>query len=218
MNRSVSAQPLDWRRVGAMSSTFSLHVLTIAAALLVITAPRTPAELLRPQPAPLLVDLRDPAPIQAPSPPVEQPPPPVAVQPRRQPAPAVQASPLVEPVVPVSAVVTRTPAVAEEAPPFVPAMPTAGNQGAVAYADVRAPDYPPIARSRGLEGEALLRVLVAADGRAAQVRIEHSSGHSILDRAAVQAVRGWRFHPARVDGVAREAWIIVPINFRMDRG
>lgn len=220
MTRSAPTQPLSWRRVSALSSTFSLHILALALALLAMTAPRMPPELLREQPPPLQVDLVDPPPIEAPTPPeveLAPPPPPVLVQ-RVQPQPQIEASPLAEPTDVIAPIVTEPTIQAEPQPPQpVATQPRTVNQAAVAYADVRPPDYPASARTRGQEGEALVRILVGTDGRAAQVRIERSSGHSILDRAALQAVRGWRFHPARIDGIAREAWIVVPINFSLER-
>lgn len=219
MTRSDSAQPLRWHRVSALSSTFSLHILAVALALLAMTAPRTPLEILREQPPPLQVDLVDPPPIEAPPPPIQAsiPPPPTLIQ-RVQTPPQIETSPVTESVEAVPPIVADTAINAEPQPPQPIAVPERTvNEAAVAYADVRPPDYPPSARTRGQQGEALVRILVGTDGQASQVRIERSSGHSILDRAALLAVRGWRFHPARVDGIAREAWIVVPINFSLER-
>ena len=59
------------------------------------------------------------------------------------------------------------------------------------------PSYPATARQLGVEGTALLSVFVDADGRVAQVVVRQSAGHPDLDRAAADAVRRWRFEPAR---------------------
>jgi periplasmic protein TonB len=59
------------------------------------------------------------------------------------------------------------------------------------------PDYPGIARDRGWEGKVLLAVEVLANGRSGTMSIATSSGHPILDDAAMQAVRRWLFEPAR---------------------
>ena len=65
-------------------------------------------------------------------------------------------------------------------------------------------------------GTDLLDVLVAADGRARDVRIERSSGFPLLDDAAVATVRrSWRFIPAKRDGVSVESRVTVPIRFRL---
>lgn len=47
--------------------------------------------------------------------------------------------------------------------------------------------YPEAARTRGIEGEVLILVVLAADGSADDVRIAQSSGHAILDNAAIKA-------------------------------
>lgn len=57
--------------------------------------------------------------------------------------------------------------------------------------------YPRRARDRGLEGTVVVEVVVGLDGRASNGRVVTSSGHGLLDRAALRAVLGWRFEPAR---------------------
>src|SRR5437762_2043146 len=75
---------------------------------------------------------------------------------------------------------------------------------------------PLVARRLGKEGVVLLEVLVAPDGRAADVRMIRSSGFAPLDESAVTTVRErWRFVPARRDGVAVESRVTVPIRFRL---
>ena len=43
-----------------------------------------------------------------------------------------------------------------------------------------------------------------------------SSGYPALDRAAVQAVEGWRFQPARRDGRDTGSLLYVPVVFRLN--
>lgn len=57
----------------------------------------------------------------------------------------------------------------------------------------RPPAYPVLARRLGYEGRVVVRVRVSADGAAEEVVLAGSSGHDSLDRAALDAVRGWRF-------------------------
>ena len=66
-------------------------------------------------------------------------------------------------------------------------------------------------------GRVLLRVRVGADGRAETVDVAASSGYDRLDRAAIDAVRRWRFVPARRGDAAVSAWINVPIAFSLER-
>jgi protein TonB len=79
------------------------------------------------------------------------------------------------------------------------------------------PRYPLMSRKRREEGEVLLRVRVDAQGHPQTVQVHTSSGHSRLDRAASSAVREWRFVPARQAGLNVAAWVIVPIQFNMEK-
>ena len=92
-----------------------------------------------------------------------------------------------------------------------------GSGGArVAYGTNPLPPYPLVARRLGKEGVVLLEVVVAPDGRAADVRMIRSSGFAPLDESAVTTVRErWRFVPARRDGVPVESRVTVPIRFRL---
>jgi protein TonB len=78
------------------------------------------------------------------------------------------------------------------------------------------PPYPLAARRRGLQGRVLLTAHVLADGRCEQVEVRHSSGHELLDIAARDTVRHWRFLPARRGDTPVDAWVEVPITFRLD--
>lgn len=77
------------------------------------------------------------------------------------------------------------------------------------------PPYPLGARRRGLEGRVLIAARVAADGRCAEARVRRSSGHELLDDSARDAVRRWRFVPARRGETAVDSWVEVPIVFRL---
>jgi protein TonB len=78
------------------------------------------------------------------------------------------------------------------------------------------PRYPETARENGWEGVVMLSVSVGAGGEALSVSISKSSGHGLLDAAAVDAVRRWRFEPARRAGVPIAATALVPIRFRLE--
>lgn len=79
----------------------------------------------------------------------------------------------------------------------------------------RMPRYPEDARERGAEGRVVLEVAVDATGRARAVRVVRSSGEDDLDAAALKAVRGWRFKPARRGGLPVAGTATVPIRFRL---
>ena len=80
------------------------------------------------------------------------------------------------------------------------------------------PIYPLIARRRGEEGTVLLNVRVTATGKASRVEIKESSGFPILDTAALEGVRRWKFEPARTNSACVESEIEVPIRFKLSAG
>jgi protein TonB len=86
----------------------------------------------------------------------------------------------------------------------------------VAYLNNPAPTYPPLSRRKGEEGRALLRVLVSETGEATEVQLEKSSGSERLDQAAIDAVKNWRFIPARKGSQALSAYVLVPIKFSLN--
>ena len=85
-----------------------------------------------------------------------------------------------------------------------------------AYLRNPAPRYPLASRRAGEQGTVTLRVLVSLDGLASRVAVEKSSGSPYLDAAALEAVKAWRFTPARQGADAVESWMLVPIVFRLE--
>ena len=55
---------------------------------------------------------------------------------------------------------------------------------------------------------------MGADGRAQQVRVQRSLGMG-LDEKAIEAVRQWKFEPAKLNGQAVPVQINVEVNFRL---
>ncbi len=84
------------------------------------------------------------------------------------------------------------------------------------YLSNPAPEYPSIARDNEQEGTVLLQVTVSVTGSVLQVKVHRSSGYTALDRAAVNAVRHWKFVPARTGNTVREADVIIPVNFSLE--
>ncbi|HYL60986.1 MAG TPA: TonB family protein [Candidatus Methylomirabilis sp.] len=77
------------------------------------------------------------------------------------------------------------------------------------------PTYTDEARHGKVQGSVTLRVLVGADGRAQEIRIVQGIGFG-LDERAVEAVREWKFVPAR-DAAKRAVptWVTVEAVFRL---
>lgn len=77
------------------------------------------------------------------------------------------------------------------------------------------PPYTEEARKAKLQGNVTLRVLIGADGRAARIRLVKGLGMG-LDEQALQAVRSWRFVPAR-DARRRPipTWVTIETRFQL---
>jgi len=84
---------------------------------------------------------------------------------------------------------------------------------AARYRDNPAPPYPGPARRRGHEGTVLLAVEVLVKGTTGRIHVVKSSGHPLLDDAALQAAREWRFEPAMKNGTPVPSWVEVPVRF-----
>ncbi|MCA8975448.1 MAG: energy transducer TonB, partial [Planctomycetes bacterium] len=82
-------------------------------------------------------------------------------------------------------------------------------------ADNLPPDYPARERALSLEGEVTVGATIDRSGIVIAVRLIASSAHAGFDRAALAAVRTWRFEPATVDGVPVAEEMPVTIEFRL---
>ena len=78
------------------------------------------------------------------------------------------------------------------------------------------PPYPMVARRMGYNGKVILNVEVLAEGKAGQVLLHQSSGYAILDNAALQTVKTWKFSPAKRFGRPATQWFLVPIRFSLE--
>lgn len=94
----------------------------------------------------------------------------------------------------------------------------AGNSAPIAR-DARLnnpePQYPYESRRRGEEGRVILNVRVTAEGTAASVEVDKSSGYRRLDMTARKTVSRWKFIPAKQNNVAVEASAKVTIIFKL---
>jgi len=86
----------------------------------------------------------------------------------------------------------------------------------VAYLANPPPPYPASARRRGIEGTVTIAARVGASGEAQELKLAASSGDATLDSAAMEAVRDWRFIPARRGEQAVDAWVRIPFVFRLN--
>jgi TonB family protein len=79
----------------------------------------------------------------------------------------------------------------------------------------RDPIYPEGARLVQGEGEVLVRVTISERGRVAGAKIEKSNGSPAFEKAALEAVHGWVFEPAKRDGKPIACQIVIPFRFHL---
>lgn len=156
----------------------------------------------------------------------QQPPPPPPTPPKPQPrtAPPEIVVPKTEVELPEPPPVEQTVQATTETQPM-PAEPTQNTQADVqptqassdnsgqmrtaVLADANGcakPDYPARAARNGETGTVTLALLVGANGRVQDARIQSSSGSRDLDRAALNALSMCQFKPAMNNGVPEAGW------------
>lgn len=104
----------------------------------------------------------------------------------------------------------------EEKPAAVEEPEEANSTARPSYGFTPRPGYPAVAIRRGYEGSVLLNVHVLPNGKPEEVTVFKSSGHKVLDNAALKAVKKWRFVPAQRGFKAVSSWVKVPIEFRLE--
>lgn len=137
-------------------------------------------------------------------------PPPLTAELRPPPATAAEAPPLrlAEPP-PKPAAPTPAKKVAPSKPP-APADWTQTIRQHLKRLDAAGQFYPAEAIARGLQGEATVLIVLDETGKVVAARIEASSGHAILDDAALRAVRSLASLPAEAP-----RQVLLPVRFRL---
>jgi protein TonB len=214
---TLISQLLGEEKANNMVSLLTILVLLVHVyALMWFFAPEekfTPAQALQMEVS--MVTISAPKPQVAPPKPVEPPKKPLPKPITKKAPQIVQKSPDFAPVEPVSAPQPTPPAAAAPAP-SAPAVEhfTEANFKAN-YLSNPKPEYPAIAKSRGWTGKVMLRVQVSPEGTATSIEVETSSGHEMLDESAIDAVKKWKFIPAKKGETAVASAVIVPIVFSL---
>lgn len=214
---NVPLASLDWQRIVALGTSFSLHVLAVAIVAIPIAMP---LPRLLPKAAEVRIFEPKPPPPALPIPP--EPLPLVHPRPSHHPVAAlpVPQAPIAPTPSPLESPIATTPiasAPVDSAPGDAHASPAGGETRMLAYDGALKLTYPPTSMRQREQGTVWLRVLVDTAGVAQRIEIERSSGHPRLDIAAREAVRNAHFRPVLRDGRAVPAWGIVPIEFRLER-
>jgi TonB family protein len=77
------------------------------------------------------------------------------------------------------------------------------------------PVYPEEAKKGGIEGMVLVNALVDASGKVVKAEIAKSDD-SVLDNAALDAIRQWTFTPAvSKEDKQTEIWVTIPVKFKL---
>jgi protein TonB len=158
-----------------------LHAMVMVPGLWLV---RVPA----PAPAPLTVDL-----------------PPVKEDIKETPAEIVSTQPAAQP-----AAEHLPPPSKHEEPQPTPRLPNPKALEKAQAALTKHLFYPPEAIARGLEGEVILLLILDASGRVSSAEIARSSGHSLLDQAALAAAR----QIGALPGNPKQT--LLPVRFRLD--
>jgi protein TonB len=129
-------------------------------------------------------------------------------------APPAPAPPLPAPVVPApppaAAAGAGTPAAAAE--------PSARVEAEAIDPANAPPEYPLRARRLGHEGTVVVELSIDVDGRVAAAAVSRSSGSHLLDRAALAALRAWRYRPAREGGQPVATRVLVRVVYQLRDG
>jgi protein TonB len=94
-----------------------------------------------------------------------------------------------------------------------PYRPGSGIEAPRLLREVKA-DYSEDARQRNLEGDVVLEIVVRSDGGVGDIKVLKGLGAG-LDQRAVQAVRQWRFAPARRLGAPVDVIVEVSVEFKL---
>ena len=121
-----------------------------------------------------------------------------------------------DPVPSEAPAVKETPPEVQNATPPSPVVLDAEPDYKADYLNNPRPPYPMVARRMGYHGKVVLDVEVLSEGKAGDVKLHQSSGYDILDNAALQTVKTWRFTPARRFGQAVTQRFLVPIKFSLE--
>jgi TonB family protein len=107
---------------------------------------------------------------------------------------------------------TRTPTTVTASPPLGNAL---SNHQPRQVAGNPKPVYPSLAIKRRLQGDVMLTVSIQPTGAVSKVTLKRGSGFKLLDNAAMDAVRHWRYEPLPETALPESRSDDIPVNFRL---
>jgi protein TonB len=78
------------------------------------------------------------------------------------------------------------------------------------------PSYPPLAKAGHVTGVVKLAAIITCDGRVRDLTV--ISGHPLLVKAALEAVRQWLYKPTLLNGEPIEVKTVISLNFQLAYG
>ncbi|MBI3207677.1 MAG: TonB family protein [Candidatus Solibacter usitatus] len=90
-----------------------------------------------------------------------------------------------------------------------------GNVQASRLLDMPKPQYPQQLQDAGIEGVVLLEGVIAREGNLLSLHSLNSLVHADLTRAAMDAVRNWRYQPTLLNGQPVEVITTITVNFKL---
>jgi TonB family protein len=78
------------------------------------------------------------------------------------------------------------------------------------------PVYPPYAKQHGIQGAVVIEASIDEDGKVREPYVIGSAG-ALLDGAAMDAVRKWRYRPTTIDGMPICVETTITVFFRWQR-
>lgn len=192
----------------------------------VVTPPSVVGVLVAPEPAPAAPKQV----VQAPPPkPETRPTPPKPVsKPAPTPVPKQEAvrEPVAEPTPQAAASAPSAASTAPATPASSSTAPAQNNAPAqeatqavtpprtdAAHLNNPAPQYPALSRRLGEQGRVMVDVYILPDGSVGEIKLNRSSGFPRLDAAALQAVKNWKFVPAKRGDKPIAFWYVQPVSF-----
>ncbi|ALN85107.1 energy transducer TonB [Lysobacter capsici] len=210
---------LDGTRIAANAGAIAFNAAMLMLMLVPLSAPRLIQEPISEAIQVILVKPEKKI--------IVPPPPPLPVQQvvrDPKPRPTIQQTQTVEPP-PI--VVNDTPqigdvlgsdTVAAFTPPSIDVGPQVLTGASLQALSSPPPTYPPQAVRENLTGVVELEILVGIDGKPIDVTVVRSSGHRLLDQAAIRVVKSrWKFQAAMSNGQPVQARGRVPIEFKLEQ-
>jgi protein TonB len=76
------------------------------------------------------------------------------------------------------------------------------------------PIYPALAKTARIQGIVVLEAAISETGELENITVV--SGHPLLIDSAVEAVRQWRYEPAKLDGIPTRSSVRISVNFKLE--